>query len=79
MAVNMLTTIDNPFNPFTEYDEWLAYDESKGYYSNGLLARITVSTDELSDAVENSAREAAIDEIIQKDPLGIYVKVPEPK
>ena len=27
----MLTTIDNPFNPFTNFDDWYAFDTSKGY------------------------------------------------
>ena len=38
--VFMITTIDNPFNPFTQYDEWLAFDEQMGYYTNNYLARI---------------------------------------
>ena len=72
---HMLTTIDNPFNPFTKYDEWLAYDEGHGYYTNGMLARIVISSDELSDADQNAVREAAIDEIILENVNGIYRKV----
>ncbi len=30
MAVR-LTTVDNPYDPFTQWDEWYAYDEGKGY------------------------------------------------
>ena len=26
-----ITTIDNPFNPFTEWDEWFNFDLQKGY------------------------------------------------
>ena len=26
-----LTTVDNPFDPIDNYDEWLHYDEEKGY------------------------------------------------
>ena len=26
MADVMLTTIDNPYNPFTEWNEWLQFD-----------------------------------------------------
>jgi hypothetical protein len=39
----MLTTEDNPYNPFTQYDEWLAFDRQQGYYTNEYLARV-VST-----------------------------------
>lgn len=71
----MLTTKDNPWNPFTHFDEWFAFDESHGYCSCGLLARISASTDELSDEIENKQNELAIDEIIKLDPFGIYKKV----
>lgn len=29
----MLTTEDNPFDPFTQYDEWYAFDYEKGYHT----------------------------------------------
>ena len=72
---SMLTTVDNPFNPFTQFDEWFAFDESKGYHTCAYLARITKTSDELSDADENIAIESAIDEIIRINILGIYRKV----
>ena len=28
-----ITTTDNPFNPFTEYDSWETVDCKKGYYT----------------------------------------------
>ena len=37
----MITTIDNPYNPFTQFDEWYAFDEGKGYCTSGYLARIS--------------------------------------
>ena len=71
----MLTTVDNPFDPFTQFDEWFAFDESKGYHSCAYLARITKSSDELSDADADNAIELAIDEIVKENILGIYKKV----
>ena len=73
-AIHMLTTTDNPFNPFTDYDDWLAFDEDHGYYTNALLARVAVTSDQLSDSAENFARERAIDEIISEDPTGMYTR-----
>lgn len=35
-----LTTKDNPFSYFDQYDEWLAFDEDKGYFTNALVARL---------------------------------------
>ncbi len=75
MSNSMLTTIDNPYNPFTQFDEWLSFDESKGYYTNEYLARITKGGYELSEADDDLAQELAIEEIIQLNVLGIYKRV----
>lgn len=74
---SMLTTVDNPFNPFTQFDEWYAFDESMGYHTCSYLARITKSSYELSEADDILAQELAIDEIIKLNVLGIYKKVKE--
>ena len=71
----MLTTIDNPFDPFTHFDRWKVFDEAKGYNTCGYLARIVQTSDELSEADEALAIEQAIDEIVQLNILGIYRKV----
>jgi hypothetical protein len=76
-TVSMLTTIDNPFNPFTQYEEWYNYDVSKGYNTCSYLARIAKTSDELSDADEFLAIDQAIDEIVKFDLLGNYIKVQE--
>lgn len=71
----MLSTIDNPFNPFEDYDEWNRFDEDKGYFSNSLLARIAISSDELSEADQLLIINDAIDEIVKENASGIHVKV----
>lgn len=71
----MLSTIDNPYNPFTHYDEWIQYDESSGYYTNSFLSRVVMSSDELSEADQLVAIEQGIDEIVKENVLGIYCKV----
>lgn len=71
----MLTTADNPFNPFTQFQEWFAFDESKGYNSCSYLARIANISDELSEVDELLEIERAIDEIVRMNILGIYKKV----
>lgn len=75
MSASMLTTVDNPYNPFIQFDDWKAFDESKGYYTCEYLARIAKTSDELSDADNTDAVEEAINEIIFFDLLGIYQKV----
>ena len=75
MARSMLTTIDNLYDPFTQFDEWYAFDEEQGYHTCGYLARIAKSSDELSEADEELAIETAINEIVELNILGIYKKV----
>jgi hypothetical protein len=45
----MVTTIDNPYNPFKDWDEWFFYDLSMGYFTCERLARIVTISDQLSD------------------------------
>ena len=71
----MLTTVDNPFNPLTDWDDWYNYDESKGYCTSGYLARITKTSNELGEEDQDEAIEVAIDEIIELNPDGLYKKV----
>lgn len=71
----MLTTVDNPYNPFTDFEKWYEFDESKGYHSCSYLARIIFTSEELSEKDQDLANEAAIDEICKINVLGIYRKV----
>ena len=75
MIQSMLTTTDNPYDPFDDYDEWYAYDNSKGYNTPGLLARITITSDELSEPDQYLAIDQAIDEIVLENVSGIFKKV----
>lgn len=75
VKVAMLTTIDNPYDPFTQFDEWDAYDQEMGYYSCAYLARIAKSSDDLSESSQAKIVEDAIDEICKNDVIGIYRKV----
>lgn len=73
--LHMLTTVDNPFNPFDDYDQWNAYDEQHGYHTSNFLARVVITSSELSKADQDVAIENAIDEIVKENVLGIYTKV----
>lgn len=70
-----LTTTDNPYDPFTQFDEWNLFDTTNGYNTCGYIARIARVSDELSEEDYNDEVERAIDEIIRFDPLNIYIKV----
>ena len=71
----MLTTNDNPFDPFEQFDEWFSFDIEKGYNCCSRLARIAKTSDDMSETEELQEIERAIDEIIKYDFLDIYKKV----
>ena len=71
----MLTTFDNPFDPFEQFTSWRLFDLEKGYNSSERLARFVNLSDELSETEENAEIERAIDEVIKYDFLNIYKKV----
>ena len=71
----MLTTTDNPFDPFTQWDEWLAWDASAGYHTPGYLARIVNTSDDLSDKDQDLAIIQAMQEIVDENLNGKYTLV----
>ena len=71
----MNCNFDNPFNPFTQFDKWLEFDNDKNYGTASLLARISRTSDSLTDEENNAEIERAIDQIIQFDFANMYRKV----
>lgn len=71
----MLTTVDNPFDPFTRFDEWLAYDRRLGYDTPGMLARVAKVSNDLSEPDQALAVQDAIDEIVSENVSGMWRKV----
>lgn len=70
-----LTTFDNPFSPFDDFDKWLMFDIEKGYDCCGRLDRLLTVEDDMSSVEVERAIEEAIDKIIDIDILNIYKKV----
>lgn len=73
--VCMLTTFDNPFNPFEQFTSWFMFDVEKGYNTCSYLARIAKLSDDLSEQEVDAEVERAIDEIIKYDFMNKYRKV----
>lgn len=71
----MLTTFDNPYDPFEQFSSWFLFDVEKGYNTCSYLGRIAKLSDEMSTAEEDEEVERAIDEIIKYDFMNIYKKV----
>ena len=47
-----ITTVDNPFDPFDDFDHWFQFDTEKGYYTSSALARLTNLRNDMSEAEE---------------------------
>lgn len=73
----MLTTVDNPYNPYDQFDEWYQFDLDRGYDTCGYLARIANTSDQFTDQENAEELNRAIDEIIKYDFRNIYRRVKE--
>ena len=71
----MLTTVDNPYNPFTDFNAWLAFDLRMGYNTAGFLARIAMIPDGMPESYQEEAVQLAIDEIVTENVSGMWRKV----
>ena len=63
-----LSTIDNPFDPFTQFNSWFLFDVEKGYDSCSIIARI-------SDQFPNFTSEEVLDFIVKHDLTNVFIKV----
>ena len=75
MEACMLSTIDNPYDYFDDFDNWYRFDMDKGYNSCAYLDRIARTSDQLTDEENAAEIERAVDEIIKYDFMDIYIKV----
>ena len=71
----MLTTFDNPFDPFEDFDNWFQFDIEKGYNSCGKLARFAEINESMTEKEYLMETERAIDRVINVDFLNVYKKV----
>lgn len=76
--IAMLTTTDNPFDPFTQFDDWFSFDEQHGYHSCAYLARLAKTSEGLGTAENYQEIERAIDEVVKFNLTGNYKKVTKP-
>jgi hypothetical protein len=67
-----LTTKDNPYDPFTQFDKWNAFDTQNGYNTLSLLARLCVSNDEETEEQAEQDYAQAVDDVMKYANIGIY-------
>lgn len=70
-----ITTIDNPYNPITDFSNWFKFDSEKGYYTCAYLGRLTNTSPSMSDEENAQEIQRAIDEMLKYDFTGKLKKV----
>lgn len=73
----VLSTNDNPYDPYTQWEDWYKFDMMKGYDCCGLVARMAHVSEYYSDEKNEKETLQAIEDIVNEQPL-IYKKVFEP-
>ena len=66
----LVTTADNPFSPFTQFDSWFMYDMRMGYNTCGWLANLAPLSDNLTDYENDVLASQAINELLD---MGIAI------
>ena len=69
-----LTTFDNPYDPFDQFELWLLFDKEQGYNTCEYLARVAKLSENMSENEKEEEINRAMDQIIKNDFLNIYKK-----
>lgn len=75
MKLTMLSTIDNPHSPFDNFEAWHSYDVAAGHHTTEFLGRMLKVSHELTETDYNAVVEQTIDEIVEENISGMFVKV----
>ena len=66
------TTIDNPFDPFKDFDDWYRFDEDHGYHTCEYIARVAEVPFEATESEYSQAINAAVKDIVRLNVIGLY-------
>ena len=75
LTESMLSTDDNPHDPFDDYPQWYAYDQRMGYHTSDFIARIVQTSGELTEQMQVMHIAQAVDEAVRENTQGNYIKV----
>lgn len=70
----MLTTFDNPYNPFVDFTSWYMFDCENNHNTSSRLARIINIDNEMTQKEVEEERNRAIDLMLKYDFIGEYFK-----
>lgn len=68
----MLTTFDNPYNPFVDFSSWYMYDCEMDHNTCGRLARLANTNSEMTEKEIDELKEEVMDFIVKYDMEGIF-------
>ena len=60
-----ITTYDNPYDYFKQFDQWLNFDRQKGYFTLEYVARLAKVAPDLSEEQERIEMENTFDKMIE--------------
>ena len=60
-----ISTIDNPFDYFKQFDEWLAFDRQMGYFTLEYVGRLVKTDPNLSEEEQDLELDRVFDSIIE--------------
>lgn len=63
----MLTTFDNPYNPFVDFTSWYMFDCEQEHFTCSRLARIAEINNEMTEKEVNEEKERAMKLITKYD------------
>lgn len=75
MKQYLLTTVDNPYHPVDQFEQWLKFDHDNGYYTDQRLAKVAGISYNLTDAENQRIINSAIDDMVRLDELGLYKRI----
>ncbi|MFU8786358.1 MAG: hypothetical protein ACNA7U_03845 [Candidatus Izemoplasmataceae bacterium] len=60
-----VTTIDNPYDPFTHWEQWWLFDINAGYNTCGRLATVSYISDSMSNQEAFESAEQGIEKLMK--------------
>lgn len=69
----LLSTMDNPYNPFIDWDSWYSYDESHGYRTCQVLDIHYKTSDLISESLDEYLYSLALEEIMDLYPYYVLI------
>lgn len=73
--VTLVTTYDNPWDPFEEWDQWFNWDLTHGHNTCGRVASLCILGDALGEEWEAWDLERAKNDLVALFGGGLYRKV----